>query len=302
MRLLETIDAVSKTKLCISDLRYCLVNENKLPFKLDGSPARSNLMSDFISFDELISGINSTHVENFAGVGISVQASNICAIDIDHCFTIPFDIVSADERAKDVIDRFKDIAYIEFSFSGTGLRVLFKADIIDNYSDTYYIKNESRSVEYYQPTKSYRYVTVTGKTIYDNEIKQYDNINVILRGFLNNYMIKPVKKNYDVKTVAEETRSYEELMRLVKVRYFKDMTFQNLWFNPAPGSGSNESERDYHLVAYLYENITQNKELLKRIFESSPFFKSKDYKHVNKWTQQEGRYFNYLYDTMRRIK
>ena len=111
-----------------------------------------------------------------------------------------------------------------------------------------------------------------------------------------------MKKLYDVKTDKVETRTYEELLKLTKAKYLKDMTFQNLWFTPAPGSGSNESERDYHLVAYLYENITQDKELLKKIFETSPFFKSKDFKHRNKWTQQDGRYFNYLYNTMRRIK
>ena len=89
-------------------------------------------------------------------------------------------------------------------------------------------------------------------------------------------------------------------MKVVRYKYLKDYNFQDLWFTKAPGSGKDESERDYHLVAYLYENITQDKNLLKQIFESSEFFKTKDWKHVNKWKNQNGRYFNYLYDTIRR--
>ena len=80
------------------------------------------------------------------------------------------------------------------------------------------------------------------------------------------------------------------------------MTFQNLWFTNAPGSGKDESERDYHLVAYLFENVTQDHDMIKQIFEQSNFFKTKDYKHVYKWTNQNGRYFEYLYNTIRRTR
>ena len=102
-----------------------------------------------------------------------------------------------------------------------------------------------------------------------------------------------------VNTEEVETRTYEELMKLVKVKYLKDIIFQNLWFNNAPGSGKDESERDYHLVVYLYQNITQDKDLLKKIFESSPFFKSKDNKHVYKWNYNNFRYFNYIYNNVK---
>ena len=42
--------------------------------------------------------------------------------------------------------------------------------------------------------------------------------------------------------------------------------------------------------------------LLKQIFEASPYFKTKDSKHIFKWNYQEGRYFNYVYDMIRRTK
>ena len=300
MSVLTTIDNIISTNLRNADLRYCLVNDKKCPFKYNGTPARSNIKEDFVDLTTMLNEIELVNLNDFAGIGISIQASEICAIDVDHCFQNPFDINSADERAKDIINRFKDIAYIEFSFSGKGLRILFKYNVIEDYSNKYYIKNQSNGVEYYQPNNSFRYVTVTGRFIYNNEIKEFKETKEVLYKFLDDYMTKPFKLESNVKTVEEETRSYEELMKLVRIHYFKNMNFQNLWFNPAPGSGSDESERDYHLVAYLYENITQDKDLLKQIFESSKFFKTKDRKHVYKWEYNNYRYFNYIYDNIRR--
>ena len=298
MDIFETINNVLDSNLIHSNLKFCLVDNRKRPFKCDATPARPNIEQDFVDFEMLL---QCTSLDSYAGIGISVQASQVCAIDVDHCFSIPFDISSADERAKDVIERFKKFAYCEFSFSGTGLRVLFRTTLIDNYSDKYYIKNESKAIEYYQYGKSYRYVTVTGMKIVDNAITFNQSINQSLIKFLDDYMTKPVKTSQKIKEVIE-TRSFDELMNVVKFHYFKNMTFQNLWFNPAPGSGKDESERDYHLVAYLFENVTQDSDLLKQLFEQSPFFKSKDFKHMQKWTNQNGRYFNYLYNNIRRLK
>ena len=300
--LIETLnDIINTDNEDLLNLKYCLVTKDKLPYRIDEILARSNHSEDFVNIQEIISNLENINIENYKGVGISIQASNICAIDVDHCFSSPFDITSGDERAQQLIDKFKDLAYIEFSFSGTGLRILFKSNLIENYSDKYYIKNKNNSIEYYQPNNSYRYVTVTGRCIYNNLIKNINNDVII--DFLNEYMKKTIKSYDNIITTSEvETRTYEQLMKIVKYRYLKDYNFQDLWFTKAPGSGKDESERDYHLVAYLYENITQDKNLLKQIFESSEFFKTKDWKHVNKWKNQNGRYFNYLYDTMRRIK
>lgn len=299
MNALEVIDNIVNSSLLIPQLRFCLVNAAKRPFKIDGTIARPNIVEDFVEFEDLFQCSN---LKDYAGIGLSIQASNVCAIDVDHCFVKPFDITSIDERGKDIFQRFKDIAYCEFSFSGTGMRILFLADIIQDYSDKYYIKNESKSVEYYQPTKSFRYVTVTGKQLSKSKIQHHSYIDDTLKEFLDDYMLKPERKVYSIKTETVETRSFEQLLKLVKYHYFTNSKFQDLWFIPAPGSGSNESERDYQLVAYLYENITQDKDLIRQLFETSNFFKTKDSKHIWKWTNQEHRYYNYLYDVMRRMK
>ncbi len=292
---IETINNIILSNLYLYPLKYCLVNESKHPYKVDNTLAKPNTESDFVDLDKLLENNN---LGNYAGVGISIQASNICAIDVDHCFKEPFSIESGDERAKDIINRFKNVAYIEFSFSGTGLRVLFKEDVIKDYSTNFYIKNESNGIEYYQPANSFRYVTITGRYIFNNIIKKYEESGEILNKFLNDYMIRPKREEREVKTSKVETRPIEYLIKLVKYYWFKDSLFQHNWFEKAPGSGKNESERDFALISFIFENITQDKNLIKEIFEMSPFFKSKDYKHQKKWNNSNFRYFNYLYDVI----
>lgn len=299
MSALDVLSQLAETHLLDADLKYCLVTESKRPYKLDDTPARPNAVEDFVTFSELLQHDN---LSSYAGVGISIQASNVFAIDVDHCFAVPFDLASADDRANDVLERFVDYAYCEFSFSGTGLRVLFKTDLIEDYSVKYYIKNEKYKIEFYQPSKSYRYVTVTGRTISDNPIVNSSEITPIMLDFLNTYMIRPVRKSSKTIDVVEETRTIEELKKLVKVLYFKNKEFQDAWFATAPGSGKDESEKDYHLIALLFEKVTQDKQLIKELFESSYYFKTKDAKHVFKWNNQDFRYYNYVYDIIRRTK
>lgn len=295
MNALDSILSVLNTNLSTYDLRYCLVTATKLPMKIDDTPARPNHEEDFVALNDLL---QCKTLESYAGIGISIQASKICAIDVDNCFSSAFDITSADERAKDVLLRFSKLCYCEFSFSGKGMRILFDHDVIVDYSDSYYIKNASKSIEFYQPTKSYRYVTITGKVIADNRRQVLPSY--VLTEFLDDYMKKPERQLHSTMTTNNEDRSFDDLMKLVKRMYFKDIRFQDLWFHQAPGSGKNESELDYQLLATMYESVTQDKDLLRSIFEESPYFKSKDLKHVNKWNAQSRRYYDYIYSVIRR--
>lgn len=283
---------LTNNKLTDCGLRFCLVDENKVPHKQDGSKASPNNINDFVDFYD----INIDLLENYKGLGISIQGSNVFAIDVDHCFDIPFDPSSADERAKKVIDLFKDVAYIEFSFSGTGLRVLFKYnEVIYDYNKYYYIKNSKNEIEFYQPSNSFRYVTVTGKNINSNDIKSCPES--ILYEFLDIYMVRPKRLNLNENFEdCIEERPFEELQKLIATHYRTNIYFQNIWFGKAPGANSDESERDFYLVSYIYSHITKDKNLIIKLIESSPFFKSKDSSHKSKWFYREYRYFNYMFD------
>ena len=297
MNALDTIDRITNTNLIFADLKYCMVDKNKKPYKITGEMAKPNCVDDFVSFEDLFL---CTNLDSYAGIGVSIQASQICAIDVDHCFSVANDISSVNEIAKNILDKFNKIAYCEFSFSGTGLRILFQQPIIKNYMDKYYIKNKDYGIEFYQPSDSYRYVTVTGNVIANNYIQMFDeNLTNITFDFLNTYMQRQKKKREAVAGKIEN-RSFEDLMKLVKIKYLTNVKFQDVWYSQAPGSGKDESERDFYLLSYLYENITQDKDLLKQLFESSPYFKSKDYKHICKWNNQNFRYYNYVYNIIKR--
>lgn len=295
MDALDALERVSSNPhLAESGFRYCLVREDKIPYTFQGSRAHPNLAEDFCSLEELSS---CEAIQDYAGIGISVNASGICAIDVDKCFSVPFDISSGDQRAKEVISMFEGKAYVEFSFSGKGLRVLFKADEIPDYAAEYYIKNDKTRIEYYQPSGTARYVTVTGMAIADASLAKTLDKSVLL-AFLDKYMRRPKIFTQQAHTKENEGVSTEELMKKVRSLYLTDIEFQELWFGQAPGSGKNESQLDYHLIAVIRRKITDDKEKVKEIFEASPYFKSKDWKHVSKWNHQNNRYFEYIYSHM----
>lgn len=307
MTAIDTIfNICNNEKLFNENLKYCLVDRNKLPHKANGEMAKPNNVDDFVELTTLLEKCN--NLEDYAGIGMSIQANNICAIDVDHCFSNPFDVSSADKRANDIIELFKSCAYIEFSFSGKGMRVLFKNNVIENYSQKYYIKNDKQGIEYYQPSSSYRYVTITGQVIADNAITNISK--VVLIQFLDEYMLRPVifRKDYEV---TNDDRPIEELLKIVKQLYFKNMTFQDLWFmtedehirvlNCNISGKSKESHADYQLLSLLFENVTQDKLKLRQVFEQSPYYKSKDYKHMQKWTKSDYRYYDYQYNNIKAL-
>ena len=298
MGALDTLERiVENDNLYNYPFRYCLVGDDKIPYSLNGSRAHPNMGEDFCSLEDLS---QSSNLLKYAGIGISVIESKICAIDVDKCFKTPFVVDSIDERGKDIMEMFKDKAYIEFSFSGKGLRILFSVDNIPNYSEKYYIKNDKNHIEYYQPGNTARYVTLTGQVIFNNSLSKMTNLDTVYE-FLNKYMVRPktfAKPRLNDDLTGNNDLSLNDLLKKVKSLYLKDIEFQELWFGQAPGSGKNESQLDYHLLVILYNKIVEDKEKLRQLFEASPYFSTKDKKHLNKWYYGNYRYFEYMYERL----
>lgn len=300
MDAIDVLTNISNTKLInASNLRYCLVGSDKVPYTVSGSNAKPNDPNDFVSFEELL---EAEDLSKYAGVGISIKASNVCAIDVDHCFETKFDFNSIDDRGKYIYEKFKDLAYIEFSFSGNGMRVIFVQDAIENYNDMYYIKNSNTNIEYYQPSGSARYVTVTGKVIANNDLKSDTDFRNVIIEFLDKYMQRPkINRPKPTLNTLNEGKTLEQLMIVVRTWLLRDYNFQKLWFDRREWligknyKGTGESEHDFALLQYIYTNITQDREMCKNIFEQSKYFKTKDAKHVQKWFYQDCRYFYFIF-------
>ena len=304
MNAIDCIERLSITNIVKANNKYCLVDDNKIPYRVDNTKTSPNNINDFFSFEDLF--LNDS-LEKYKSIGISVQFSGICGVDIDHCFEEANNFESGDNRAKEIYEIFKDFSYIEFSFSGKGMRVIFKSNPIINYKINYYIKNSNNQVEFYQPTYdeedniSYRYLTLTGNAIIDNykdENISRDNQNKV-KEFLEKFMKRP--KPLKIRSNNEfynDDRDLLTLMAKVKIRLLKDGLFQDNWFDKAPGYGSNESERDYYLVHYIFDNVTKDPKKIIEIFEQSEFYKSKDSAHKNKWNRNEHFYFYQMYKDM----
>ena len=171
---------------------------------------------------------------------------------------------------------------------------MLKNKLINDYDKKYYIKNSKNHIEFYQPSNSNRYVTITGRTIYNNKINYLEDE---LYKFLDLYM----KRKEVYRSVTGESTneiSFDMAVKKIKFLYYKDNLFQELWFGKAPGSGKDESERDFQILEILYNNITTDRNMLRELFETSPYYKSKDSKHVYKWKYNNYRYFNFVYDRL----
>lgn len=292
MKSIDFLLKILNTKLPYYDLKWCLVDSKKLPYMNNGKIAKTNDKKCFCNIEELMT----KHLLTFSGVGVSINYSHICAIDIDKCVEIPFDIKSISIKGKEILEMFKNY-YCEFSFSGTGLRILFylnELEFLESYKKNYYTKNSKQKIEFYLPL-NIRYVTITGEVIYNNELRNVDIST--LKAFLDKYMLLEKRKENIYIKQDNNIIDEKEINKKLKKLFINNLTFLEVWNSKAPGSGKNESELDYYLIKVLFENVTSNFLKIKELLESSDYYLSKDKKHKKKWNET-----NYLIDTYSSIK
>ena len=289
----ETLERLSQNNNILdANLRYCFVDANKLPHT-NKSIAKPNNINDFVPLDEL-----SVDASNkYAGIGISIQASNICAIYIDHCFTEPFNVETASDLAKRLLQVFKPF-YCEFSFSGTGIRILFKAKPVKDYVKKYYVKNSKMGIEYYYPEGNFRYVTITGRTIYNNSIKNAPTERLLM-AFLDTFMQRPVREEKFEEYAPVDPNEKVNYAGLLKFYLLDNLMFQNAWFGCGSGEFPSQSEKDFYIISFIYSHITKNREEVRKMFETSIYFKTKDEKHKYKWYYNNYRYFNFQFNMVK---
>lgn len=239
-----------------------LTDKGKEPFNLStGLHAKSNDEATFSSYPVLLNNIHKylnydETGKQIGGIGLGIFRG-YSAIDIDHCIDEDGNI---SEMAKDIIDFCQ--SYTEYSPSRTGIRIIFKTQTKIDKSE-YYINNSKRGLEVYISNNTNKFVSITGNKI------SGDNINEIeLDYILNKYMRKG---EFDIEKAIE-----------------KDSRLKELWFKKAPGSHADESEADMALCCKLAFYLKNNIVEIKRYFEMSPYFKSKDETHIKKWNSGYG--------------
>lgn len=238
-------------------------NGVKLPYNVrNGKMADASDESTFVSFYQIRHYIDKyynvdpiTH-KKIGGIGIGLFYG-ISAIDIDHCVEngVP------NEMAMDIINMCK--SYTEYSPSGTGIRIIFKTKTYFD-KNKYYIKNSARGLEVYICGFTKRYLTVTGDKYKFDEIREIN-----LQPLLDKYMVRPTILN----------SGNDDFSKALQ----KDAKLYELYHKQAPGSGSNESELDMALLSKIAFYTKCDPVKTKTIFETSPYFASKDEMHKAKW-------------------
>ena len=233
-----------------------LTEKGKVPFNLaTGQHAKSNDPSTFSTYPILLNNLhNFLKYENgkqVGGVGLGIFRG-YSAVDIDHCVD---ESGNLSEMAKEIVDFCK--SYTEYSPSRTGVRIIFKTQTKINKQD-YYINNRNNGLEIYISDNTNKFVSITGNKISGDTIAEVD--------------IQPILDKY----MRKGAFNVEKALK-------KDSKFAELWNATAPGSGANESEIDMALACKLAYYLKNDEAEMRRYFEASPYFQSKDPTHQKKW-------------------
>lgn len=111
------------------------------------------------TFTPLPTALEALERDGYDGIGVGIFDS-LGAIDIDHCID---DNGELSKLAYDVMQTVQ--GYTEYSPSGKGLRILFKATGFAYDKTRYYINNQKAGLEVYISGCTQKYVTVTGDAV-----------------------------------------------------------------------------------------------------------------------------------------
>jgi putative DNA primase/helicase len=232
----------------------------KVPFNpRTGGKAMPNNPDTFAPF-ETVEAIQI----GYDGIGVGVFG-DLCAIDIDHCV----EEGEISELAGDIISTMR--AYTEFSPSGNGIRILFKASGFEYDKAKFYINNQQLGLEVYVSGATNKFVTVTGNIVCDGE---YAERGEELRIVLEKYMKRPEKPG---KTVSESTKALDcsdaELINKAQTASNGEL-FKGLWSGQITGYSS-QSEADLALCNLLAFWTGRDAIRMDRLFRQSGLMRDK---------------------------
>lgn len=210
----------------------------KIPYDaVTGQRARSNDKCSFASFDEVEKG------EQYTGIGIGIF-DGVCAVDLDHCVS---ENGTFTPSAQAIIELMH--SYTEYSPSGTGVHILFRADDFKYDSEKYYIMNHKNGIEVYVAGATNKFVTVTGNEIATHY--EFGDRTEELKQLLDQYMKRPVQESSTpIINVATSLPGDRELLEKAMNSRNGD-SFRQLWEGNWQYKYQSPSEADMALCQSL---------------------------------------------------
>ena len=231
----------------------------KMPYRIDGARLRSTERGDFSPFAETVKQMSC-----YNGIGVGIF-DRLCAVDIDHCCKDG----ALSDMAVDIINTMR--SYTEYSPSGEGIRILFRAD--SSYEKAkYYINNQKLGLEIYVSGHTNKYVTLTGNRICGDSIGERSSE---LLTILDKYMLRPQNERHNARPVPSPSMSLSDAELVEKAMQSKNGSkFRLLWEGGIP-SGKSHSEADAALCAMLSFWCGGDTEQMDRLFRSSGLYREK---------------------------
>ncbi len=235
----------------------------KVPYQpASGHMARSN---DPTGFTDFYAAVN---VSGYDGIGIGIF-DGICAIDLDHCVT---DSGFYKQPADEIIEIMH--SYTEFSPSGNGVHILFRADGFTYNTAQYYIMNHTAGVEVYVSGATNKYVTVTGNRANDYDFgERTAELKIVLEKFMKR--AEPDAKISAVNAInaVNSPSSPDFLLNLIKSSK-NGASFFRLWSRCTDGYSS-QSEADMALCSHLAFWTGRDAALMDNMFRQSGLMRDK---------------------------
>lgn len=238
--------------------RYEKVNGrlSKIPYTVYDRKAKSTDRDSFRDFGSVLKV-----VYRYSGIGLGIF-DGFCAVDIDHCVADG----RLSELALDIINTMN--SYTEYSPSGEGVRIIFRADGFKYDKEKFYINNHKIGLEIYVSGSTNKYVTLTGNVIRNVPIAERGDK---LTDILDKYMKKPVSKQERKPAEACSILSDSEV--LSKAKSAKNgKKFSELW---SGNFDKSHSEADLALCSMLAFWCGGDSAQIDRLFRQSGLYREK---------------------------
>ncbi len=209
--------------------------KTKVPYNpVTGAGAKSNDPGSFVPYHTAV------QTKGYDGIGIGIF-NGICAIDLDNCVS---DSGYYNQTAAEIVELMH--SYTEYSPSGNGLHILFRADGFQYDTERYYIMNHKSGIEVYVAGATNKYVTLTGNVC---ESYEFGDRTQELQTLLDRYMSRPKADAGNAINAENPALDSVELIRLAKASK-NGASFSALWDGSIQGYSS-PSEADMALCSHL---------------------------------------------------
>ena len=235
-------------------------NMTKVPYQRNGYGASTTERRHFCGFEEAV-----RLSKKYDGIGIGVF-DGYSAVDIDHCVKNG----KLSEMALDIINTMN--SYTEYSPSGEGVRIIFKASPFDYDKEKYYINNRKIRLEVYVSGCTNKFVTLTGNVIRNVPVAER---TAEIRRVLESYMLRPQRVNQQPEELCSQTGSLlSDNEVLEKAMVSKNSAkFGALWNGDF--LGKSHSEADLALCSMLAFWCGGDTAQMDRLFRKSAQYRQK---------------------------